>query len=473
MIAKWHGASCVPSAIHGHHTEGEDGRLEIALADIRAALGLTEPQNVPPVIASGWSIDSRTVEPGDLFFALQGENHDGHAYLESVFARGAVGAVVSRTVPADSSLFLVPDTLAALQQLARWARCRWGKPVVAVTGSAGKTTTKDAIAALLGERLRVGKTSGNLNNHIGLPLSLLRLPGDAEVGVFEMGMNHGGEIRFLAEIAKPDIGVVTNVGYAHIENFGSIEGIAAAKRELIESLPADGCAVLNADDARVLRFRDVYAGKAVTYGFSEGADVRATEVKLHADGSEFLVGGVRFRSLMQGRHGVLNILAALAVAAIFEIPPEALTDRVAQIVPGKMRGERLVRHDMIILNDCYNSNPDAARSMIDVLRDEPARRRVAVLGEMLELGSHSASLHHDLGSYAAQSGIDVVVGIRGAARHLVDAASESGTSGGTFFFDESEDAGRFLRTFLRPGDAVLFKGSRGTHVERALEAMEL
>jgi len=374
---------------------------------------------------------------------------------------------------------IVPHTLAAFQRLATWARGRWGGKVVAVTGSAGKTTTKDAIAHLLAAEFAVGKTGGNLNNHVGLPLSILRLADDAPVAVLELGMNHAGEIRGLAAIARPDIGVVTNVGYAHVENFDSIEGVAAAKRELIESLPEDGVAVLNADDARVARFREFHPGRSVTFGFSESADVRACQVDRGGAGdlvacqvTRFRAIGVDFETALPGRHAVLNLLAAIAVARLFGIAPEKLVEPVRTFAAGKMRGERLEHNGVVIWNDCYNSNPEAARSMVDVLRDTAARRRIAVLGEMLELGSAARELHGKLGRYVAGQGIDFLIGVQGEAHAMVGAAVGAGfPESAAHFFEEAAEAGDFVRGIARPGDAVLFKGSRGVAVERALERL--
>ena len=349
----------------------------------------------------------------------------------------------------------------------------------------GKTSTKEIIAALLSERFVLGKTVGNLNNHLGLPLTLLRIPDSAQMAVVEMGMNHAGEIRELARIAQPQIGVVTNVGYAHIEAFESIEDIAAAKRELIEELPPDGVAVLNADDKRVLAFRENHRGRGLTYGTAVGADIRAEQVKSDADGARFSVRGIRFQTKLTGQHAISNILAGLAVASVFEIPLEALVDPVAQLRPGKMRGERYQAHGVTILNDSYNSNPAAARSMIDVLAAERATRKIAVLGEMLELGRWAEALHRELGRYAAEHGVDLLIGIHGASQLMVDEAIAAGLgkhaqmsnrtspcNRTAFFFEDSEAAGEFLREFVQPGDAVLFKGSRGTRVERALARME-
>jgi UDP-N-acetylmuramoyl-tripeptide--D-alanyl-D-alanine ligase len=295
-----------------------------------------------------------------------------------------------------------------------------------------------------------------------LPISILRIPEESDIGVFEVGMNHAGEISHLASIAQPRVGVVTNVGYAHIEFFESIQGIAAAKRELIESLPPDGVAVLNADDERVTRF--VHPGRTIRYGFSDEADIRAMAID---DG--FIVDGIRFTTALAGRHSVSNILAGLAVAMVYGIPFRELTDVVAALRPSKMRGERAVRNGITILNDSYNSNPDAARVMIDCLRKEHAQRRIAVLGEMLELGHMSEQLHRELGAYAAHVGVDVVIGISGASRFLVEEAQRKQEA---YFFPDPDAAGAFLKNFVHTGDAILFKGSRGTHVERALATME-
>ncbi|HTM47558.1 MAG TPA: UDP-N-acetylmuramoyl-tripeptide--D-alanyl-D-alanine ligase [Bryobacteraceae bacterium] len=437
---------------------------------VAAQLGRPIETDAP---VTGWSVDSRTLRPGDLYFALRGPNHDGHAYVAEVLKKGAAGAVVDREVE-GAPVLRVEDSLAALQTLASAARREWAGDVVGVTGSAGKTTTKDVIAEMLSEGIKTAKTEGNLNNHVGLPLSLLRVDDQARVAVLEMGMNHAGEIRALAEIARPNVGVVTNVGAAHMESFDSIEGIAAAKRELIEALPSNGTAVLNADDARVAAFAAVHTrahkGPVITYGESEGANVRAQDVRFTEDGVTFRVGAVKFESPLTGHHSVSNLLAGIAVAGVFGIAPDRLTERVRNIQPGKMRGERFRHRGILVFNDCYNSNPDAARAMLAVLRDTPARRRFAVLGEMLELGRWAEPLHRAVGNYAAECGIDVLVGLRGAACYMLDAAKRSGLrADAAFFFDDPIPAGQLVRSLAQPGDAVLFKGSRGIHVELALE----
>ena len=438
--------------------------MTLEIQEVARAIGAAGPP--PPVKASGWSVDTRTQNPGDVYFALRGPNHDGHDYIATAIEKRASAVVVER-VSGVSGELVVPDTLRALQSLSAWARRQWGGTVIGITGSAGKTTTKDAIAHLLATELPVGKTVGNFNNHVGVPLSLLRLPDSCRAGVIEMGMNHAGEIRCLAAIAAPEIGVVTNVGYAHVEFFDSIEGIALAKRELIEGLTPDGVAVLNADDPRVARFAEVHPGRSITFGLGDGADVRAEEVTACGDGTRFRALGVEFETALSGRHAVMNLLAAIAVATIFDIEPRRMRDAVAAFTTGKMRGERREHNGIVIWNDCYNSNPEAAQSMIDVLQETPARRRIAVLGEMLELGHAAEELHRQVGRYAAAHGVDLLIGVHGAARAMVESAARAGLD--AQFFDDPEEAGERVRAVAQPGDAVLFKGSRGVRVEKALE----
>lgn len=438
--------------------------------DLRDIARVTAATGEAYGVVSGFSIDSRTLQPGDLFFALRGERFDGNDFVPEVLAKGASAAVVDMEHIITGPLLRVPDSLKAMQNLARWARGGWGGPVVAITGSAGKTTTKDVVAALLGSKMKVGKTEGNYNNEIGLPISVLRIPEDSGIAVFELGMNHPGEIRSMARIARPDVAVITNAGYAHIENFDSIEEVAAAKWELVEELPSEGIAVINYDDIRLQDLARSHVGRLVRFGLGPSTHIHAEDVELSDSGVRFRVGAVRFESSLMGRHGVRNILAGIAVAQVFNIAPEELVETVKALAPGKMRGERFTHRGTTIFDDCYNSNPDAARNMLDVLRETPASRHVAVLGEMLELGRWAEPLHRDIGRYAVECGISVLVGIRGAARVMVDAAMEAGLAvSAAYFFENASEAGAALREIAREGDAILFKGSRGTHVEKALE----
>ncbi|MCW5978868.1 MAG: UDP-N-acetylmuramoyl-tripeptide--D-alanyl-D-alanine ligase [Bryobacteraceae bacterium] len=444
--------------------------MTLDLQDVATAMG--SPARPPSIAVSGWSVDSRTAARGDVFFALRGPAHDGHEYVWEAFSKGAVAAVVDQPLTLEGTLLPVADAYRALAETAAWARQRWRGTVVGVTGSAGKTTTKDFIARVLATKMPTGKTTGNFNNHVGLPLSILRLPDNCRAAVLEIAMNHPGEIRQLSAIARPAVGVVTNVGYAHVEFFDSIEGVALAKRELIEALPPEGTAVLNADDERVARFREIHPGPTVTFGFAEGADLRAAAMETTPDGARFLIPGAGwFATKLAGRHAVRNALAALAVARVFGYAPEEFRDAIAGIEAGPMRGRRFFHHGITILDDCYNANPEAVRAMIDAVAGIPARQRVAVLGEMLELGAMSEALHREVGRYAAERGIDVLIGVRGAARYIVESAVEAGLpTGPGCFFEDPEPAGIYARSVAGDGDVVLFKGSRGTRVERALES---
>ena len=444
--------------------------MNLSLLEIARILAITIP-TAASAIVTGYSIDSREVRPGDLFIALKGDQVDGHDFVGQAFAAGAIAALVEREIPSvDIHQFVVPDSLAALQTLATAARTKWGRIVVGITGSAGKTSTKENVSALLSVAIPTSKTVGNFNNHIGLPLSILRISDHSEAAVLEMGMNHSGEIARLCEIARPQIGLVTNVGHAHIEYFENIEGIAAAKRELIESLPSDGVAILNAADQRVAAFASATTARVETFGLAESAKTRATQISFNLEGASFHIDAQPFHSRIPGRIGVLNITAGVAVARLWGVPLRQLSEAARTIEVPKMRTQKLEHQGMTIWNDCYNSNPDAAKAMLDLLRDTAPGRRIAVLGEMLELGHWAEPLHSDIGRYAVESGFSVLLGIRGAARFTIESAMKAGLSArAACFFDTPEQAGEYLKTIALPGDTILFKGSRGTRVELALE----
>ena len=433
---------------------------------------------------TGYSIDSRSVRSGDLFFAVRGPRHDGHDYIEAAFNKGAAAAVAEERW-AKSHLNVRPvlavaDPAESLRRLAHRCRGRWDGQVVGVTGSNGKTTTKDLVAAALRTRYRVSKSEGNLNNELGLPLSLLRADDASEIVVLEMGMNHRGEIQRLAEIARPTVAVVTNVNPAHLENFTSVDEIALAKRELIESLSDEGTAVLNADDERVREFAKVHRGRTVTFGLDTEADFRAEPAEsMSAAGVSFRLGGsagsreappLRFSSPLLGRHNIMNLLAAIAVASVFGIKAAELPEALAKLPPASMRGEVEQLGDVLVFNDCYNSNPQGVLAMLDVLLRTEAGRRVAVLGEMKELGEQATQLHREVGRALAGAKVSAVVAVEGSARAIADEAVRHGfPSQAAHFFEDAEEAGEFLATFLKPGDVALFKASRGVGLERALE----
>ncbi len=428
-------------------------------------------------VAAGYSIDSRTIRPGDLFFAVKGERLDGHDYVEAALAAGACAAIVREDAAArfavKTNLLAVDDTLVALQSLGAAVRRIWGKKLVAVTGSAGKTTTKETIAHVLASKLRVHKSRGNFNNHFGLPLNLLQLEPEHEIAVLELGMSHAGEITELARQAQPNIGVVTNVAPVHLEFFDSIAGIARAKYELIESLPAQGVAILNADDEYVSQFGRDFRGKVVTYGIRRLADIMAQKIETHgAAGTEFdlVVESVRERAMLPlvGEHNVLNSLAAAAVAMQFGFCPSEAAAALATMAPVEKRGEVIEIGNTTVLNDCYNSNPKALKAMVDALLSMPAQRHIVVAGEMLELGPTGAELHRECGRYMAERGVNRLIGVRGLAQSLVDGAREAGLEAADFAATPDE-AGERLAAEARKGDVILFKASRGVRLEKGLE----
>jgi len=428
-------------------------------------------------VASGYSIDSRTLQPGELFFAVKGERFDGHDFVEAALERGAVGAVVAGTQAArykqKSRLLAVPEPLEALQRLGRAVRRLWNKPLLAVTGSAGKTTTKDSIAKLLETKFRVLKSEGNLNNQFGLPLQLLKLEPEHELAVVELGMNHAGEITALAAIAQPDIGVVTNVAPVHLGFFESVADIARAKYALIQSLSANGTAVLNADDEFVSQFGRDFAGRVLTFGIDHSAAVTAENIKeLGLEGSHFdvVANGNRARARLGliGRHNIYNALAAGTVAMDRGLSLEEAAAALTLLTPSDKRGQVLEVAGATVINECYNSNPRALDFVVDALAGMPTKgRRIVVAGEMLELGPATDELHRHAGEHMAERGIDVVVGVRGAAQHIVNSASARGTR--AEFVETSEAAGEWLAREVKPGDLVLLKASRGVKLEKALE----
>ncbi len=429
---------------------------------------------------SGYSIDTRTLAHDDLFFAIKGEHFDGHAFVTQAKGKGAVTAVVARDSKTlnyrSGDLIVVDDPLLALQRLAVKVREHWSGTLVGLTGSAGKTTTKEMTAAVLSSKHVVLKSASNLNNHFGVPLQLLRLEPEHKFAVIEMGMSNPGEIALLARMAKPDWGVITNIGHAHEQNFSSgIEGVALAKRELIDALSEKtGIAFLNADDSRAAAFALSWHGRKVLAGHATTADVQAVTVEDQGmEGVHFTVrAGVEESSVQLkflGAHNASNALLALAVGLEAGVSLQAGAAALATLKPGEKRGELSMRRGARILDDCYNSNPAALSAMVRVLMRLPARRHILIAGEMLELGPNSGSLHEAAGKEAAALGVNWVVGVQGAALALAEAAARAGTM--SLFFATSEEAGAWLARELREGDAVLLKGSRGVRLERALEGL--
>ena len=457
--------------------------------EVARALGITPPGGLDALARlAGVSIDSRTVARGELFVGIHGPRHDGHSFVVAALEAGALAAIVAQDrvagypEPVRPKLLSVGDTLAALQGLAQAVRTRWGRRLAAVTGSAGKTTTKEILAALLASRFRVLKSEGNLNNEYGLPLQLLRLDDSDEAAVVELGMSHARELRRLAEIARPDVGVVTRVAPVHLELFASLDEIALAKRELIEGLAGrESVAVLNADDPRVARFAEVAPGQIVTFGLSSGADFRAERIDDRgAEGSEFdfigAAGRARLTLPLAGRHNISNALAALAAASVWGVGGAEAMEVFPRLEPAGMRG-RVLRYDagFSVINDCYNSNPVALAAMVEMLVHTPASgRRILAAGEMLELGPSSSELHREAGRGAAAAGsLDWIIGVQGDAESFVLGALEAGHSAARAkFIGSSAEAAGFVADLLESGDLMLVKGSRGVKMERIVEALD-
>jgi UDP-N-acetylmuramoyl-tripeptide--D-alanyl-D-alanine ligase len=436
---------------------------------------------------AGVSIDSRTLHAGELFVALHGPSHDGHDYVAAALESGAVAAVVAEPLVSrypgwiQDRCITVPDTLEALHKLARAVRKDWGKKVCGITGSVGKTTTKEILAALLGAKLRVLKSEGNFNNEYGLPLTLFRLEESHDVAVLEMGMSFPGELKRLAAIALPDVAVETRVTPAHLLNFSSVEEIALAKRELIEGLRgANSVAVLNADDARVAAMAAVAPGRVLFYGVEKPAEFSAEEIEDRgALGSSFTLVHRGKRTRMElplpGRHVVSNALAAIAAASAWNVGAVEGQNVFCGLHTPAMRGE-LIRftNGFALINDSYNSSPAALQAMINLLAATPGfQRRILAAGEMRELGPSSPKLHREAGEYAAKTGkIDYLIGVQGDAAQIVDGAVAAGLPRErTKFFSTPAQAAEFLAEFVRPEDLLLVKGSRAVKMERIVEEL--
>ena len=456
--------------------------MALAAATIAAAMNGRLVAGDDDRYVTGFSIDSRTLASGDVFFAIVARR-DGHDFAAAAARRRAAGLVVSRPVAlaGDSDAFVieVADTTRALQDLARYVRRESRARVVAITGSAGKTTTKDAIAELIGSRFKVVKNAGNLNNHLGLPLSLLELRHGADVAVMELGMNHAGEIRTLVDVATPEVRVWTNVGEAHIGHFGSAAAIADAKAEILEGASPDSLLVANADDAQVMARVPAFAGRIITFGTVENAHVRAVDIEdLGLDGSRaVLVAPAGRRDLkvpLLGRGHLMNVVCAAAVALEMGIDLDTIVARAAGLKPSSRRGAVLrLPKGVTVIDDSYNSSPSALTRSLDVIARAWAARRIAVIGEMLELGQLSETLHRECGRAAASSKLARLFTIGGEpARALGEAAVGAGLpAAAVTHFDNSTDAAPAIAAQLTAGDVVLVKGSRGTRTDLVVERL--
>lgn len=424
----------------------------------------------PDVVVSSVVIDSREVKPDSVFFAIKGDRLDGHQFIPQALqtARGAVVATVPSSVPSDKGVVRVRDTTKALQELARSIRKRYRFLLIGVTGSAGKTTTKEMIATLAGTERRTWKSWGNFNNLIGCPLCIDNTPDDAEVVVSEMAMNHKGEIAELAGLTRPDVGVYTNIGPVHIEFFGTVEKIAEAKRELLENLAPNGTVILNVDNEYVMNISRGFAGKKVTYGIDHAADFRATNISERGLlGTRFDIDGRTFELALPGRHNLENLMAAIATARAIGISWEGIERGVLELKPAYHRGVVVPWRGATIYDDSYNSNPYAVSRALSLLQQADVQgRRIAVLGDMLELGDRELEYHYEAGR-GIPSDVDVVIGVGRRSEALLDGARHAGfTAERLYHFEDAQGATDFLENFIRPGDLVLIKASRGIGLDR-------
>lgn len=460
----------------------------------------TDPALLEREVVS-FAIDSRDVQAGDVFFALSqpdyrnngfnGDFEDATKYVPSALENGAVACIVRpdrfTEHKADlekyrDRLFFVDDAIAAFQKLAHGVYLEWNKPVVAITGSAGKTTAKELTAHVLETAGRkVLRNIKNYNNGLGHPITVLNLAKDKsyDVAVLEMGMSTPmNEIARLCRITPPDVAVELNVLPVHVEHLGSIENVARAKAELVEGMKEGGTAVLNADDPRVLAMKDVGRGKTITYGIENDADVRATDIRFTGFGETAFTLNLPGESVevmfpLNGKHNILNGLAASAVGYSFGMTAEEIAAGLHTVAPPPQRGEVLrFRKGFTVVNDSYNSNPAALLSMVRTLVEggAGATRKIVVAGEMLELGEDGPRIHHGVGGEIAMSGVDMLIGVRGLASEMADGAQSAGMRN-VLFFEDSVKAGEFLADEIREGDLVLVKGSRGVRTENVIEKL--
>lgn len=444
---------------------------EFNLEEVLAATG-GSPGAKSDVKFSGVSTDTRTIKPGNIFIALAGEKFDGHDYVDAAIEKGATAIVVSRSVqvPAGIAAITVNDTKRALQDLARFHRKRFMIPVIGITGSNGKTTTKDMTASVLAARFNTLKTEANFNNEIGLPQTLLRLDAGHQAAVVEMGMRGKGEISELASIALPTLGVVTTVGETHIELLGSVENIAAAKAELVEAIQAGGTVILNGDNQYVREMAAKTQAKAVFFGM-QNADISAGNILTTDKGITFdcHCGEQCFRVDLAtfGRHNVYNALAAIAVGYELGLTPDEIRRGIAAFKPDAMRLHVETIGHFRVINDSYNASPLSMAASIDALREIAAGRTVAVLGDMLELGEFAVEAHRKIGEKLIEKEINIVVTVGELAGEIAQIAAAAGRK--AFACDDHDAARKVLLQILQPGDTVLLKGSRGMKMEKLLD----
>ena len=453
----------------------------ITLTDVITAtcgewVGSDDPSLITP---TGASNSTHTLKPGEIFFALIGERTDGHRFLDAAFQNGAVAAVVSRQWLKEQTqypepLIAVDAPDLALGDLGRYYRKRFNIPVIGITGSNGKTTTKDMVAAVLNTRYNVLATEGNLNTRLGVPLTLFRLSAHHEVAVVEMGISEHGGLRYLCEMAQPNIGIITNIGPTHLEFLGSVEGVAKAKGELLEYLDESSMTILNLDDLLLTKERAKVKGRLLGFGIEQICQFRGERLNLDQERcGHFLLQGQSFKLSIPGRHNIYNALAAAAAGSILDVPLSDAAHALAHFKPSRLRSQIIEHNGIRLINDAYNANPASMQAALNVLAHidiSPEGHRIAVVGDMLEMGEAADAAHEDLGCEAAASNIDALFALGDHAQQVVDRARSAGLANAHAFTDH-EALAKTLKQQLQSGDLLLLKGSRGLAMEQIALAL--
>ncbi|MGM0436878.1 MAG: UDP-N-acetylmuramoyl-tripeptide--D-alanyl-D-alanine ligase [Bacillota bacterium] len=452
---------------------------ELSIKKIREAVGGKIVQGNPEAKVKNVCIDSRILKEEDLFIAIIGERFDGHSFIEEAVNKGAKAVIVDRSIKPypNLSIIRVKDTTEALQDLAHFNRMRYKDlKVVGVTGSVGKTTTKDMLAWVLKQKYKVLKSEGNYNNHYGLPLSLLSLEGDEDIAVLEMAMSNIGEIKKLAEIAKPEIGVVTNVGQAHLENLDNVANVAEAKKELIEGLPEKGLAVLNYDNDYVRKMDSAFTGKKIIYyGLQDSADIYASNIK-HNYENKNIEFELFFKDEKKdivinkpGEHNIYNALAAISIAREFDVDWDLIKESFKNLDFSSLRLDIREKDDFTVINDSYNANPLSMKAAIDVLKDISKKRSIAVLGDMLELGPKKEEAHYEVGKYLAKKNIDILITVGDLGEIIANAAEDYMENENIYRVENNKNAYEILNELKEKEDCILVKGSRKMKMEEIVD----
>ncbi len=454
--------------------------LELRIKEIVEATGGSLVSGSAGAMITGISTDSRKTGGGCLFIPLKGERFDGHDYINMALDGGAAAVLTHKAVDCKGgkAIIRVDDTSKALRELAAYYRKKFTVPFVGITGSVGKTSTKDMIAGVVGTKFNVLKTEGNLNNEIGVPLTVFNLEGFHEAAVLEMGMSAAGEISRLTAIVRPDIAVITNVGMSHIETLGSRQNILKAKLEILEGLASKGLVVLNGDDALLAGTKDLLRFRTVFYGMDEGVDYQASNINSHGENGTYFDIKINGREYnihipVPGVHNVHNALAAVAVGCELGIPMDDIIKGIAGFSPSKMRMDIIKAGDVRIINDTYNASPQSMEAALNVLKEIGRKsRKIAVLGDMLELGDWAPKAHYDVGRFVATSGTDMLIAVGKNSRYIIDGAVDNGfPESRTKYFEGNGEALEFIRSNLMIDDVVLVKGSRGMKMEEIVKGL--